>query len=212
MELTYLGGGAVLVTTKQSKVLVNPPLKEYGLDFSKTKVDATLLGQVSDTPFKMGESFTIASPGEYEMKDVSVRAVAARLHIDDPKTPPNAVMYVVEAGAVRTLFTGNIAEGLSDSQIDEIGDVDVVVIPVGGHGLTLDASAAAAIVSQLEPSIVVPVHYEETKVKYPMPQAGVDLFLKEVGGEGTEPVDKLKIGPADLLVEGQRVVVLKPQS
>jgi len=86
--------------------------------------------------------------------------------------------------------------------------VDVLIVPVGGNGLTLDAEGAAAVVAQLEPGYVVPVHYNDGVSKYPMPQDGVDKFLKEMG-VNPEPENKLKVNSKEAPAETQVVVLTR---
>jgi L-ascorbate metabolism protein UlaG (beta-lactamase superfamily) len=83
-----------------------------------------------------------------------------------------------------------------------------LVVPVGGNGLTLDSEGAAAVVAQLEPGYVVPVHYDDGVTKYPVPQTGVEVFLKEMG-VNPEPEAKLRLNSKEAPTETQ-VVLLTP--
>lgn len=211
MEFTYYGGGRVLLATKDLKIALDPP-DDAKLKGSLGKADVRLATVQHNGGFKSGEQFKIDGPGEFEIKNVGIRGVASRLHIDDPKDPMRGVMYILEAKGLKVLATGNIAPTLSDRQVEAIGGVDVLIIPVGGHGLTLDATAAAALVSQFEPSFVVPVHYQDGKTKYEIPQDKIEVFLKEIGSEGVKPVPKLKISEKDLQEGAPSVVVLEVQA
>ncbi|MBI4101002.1 MBL fold metallo-hydrolase [Candidatus Microgenomates bacterium] len=209
MELSFYGAGCVLVNTKNLQLLIDPPGKGYsGVKFPKSKVDVTLHTASQDGNLRRNGGFDIDSPGEYEIKTVEIQGIAAQLHIDKPEDPPRGVIYTVVAGDIHLLVIGNIAPQLNDEQIGAIEAVHVMAVPVGGHGLTLDANAAAKLVSQFEPSFVVPVHYDDGKTKYPVPQDKLGAFLKEVGGEGIQPAPKLKVTTKDL-GEETKVVVLK---
>ena len=89
-------------------------------------------------------------------------------------------------------MVGNIAPGLSDSQLESLGVVDVLIIPVGGGGYTLDATSATALTRTIDPKIVVPVHYRDAAIQYEVPQDEVEVFVKELGAP-SETVAKLKI-------------------
>lgn len=212
MELAYYGAGCVLITTKQGKVLIDPPAPTMGWQLPKLKPEVTLLTAQQPDGFIQSGGFSIASPGEYEIQGIEVQGIAAQLHVDEPKLPWRGLMYVVEAAGVRLLVAGNIAEELNSSQTEAAGEVDALIVPVGGHGLTLDVGGAAKLVSHFEPSFVIPVHYDDGKTKYPMPQDGLAPFLKEVGAEGSKPVDKLKLSALDNSSEDTTVVVLEVQS
>jgi L-ascorbate metabolism protein UlaG (beta-lactamase superfamily) len=209
VELTYYGAGCVFVATKLLKVLIDPPSPKSGVKLPKLNADVVLHTTVRDGEFERGDHFEIDSPGEYEIKGVSIHGVAAQLHIDEADKPKRGVMYALADADLRLLVTGNIAPELKDSQTEAVGDVNIVVIPVGGHGLTLDATGAAKILSAFEPQYVVPVHYDDG-TKYEMPQDKVDTFLNEVGAKDTKPQPKLKVTARDL-GEETTVVVLERQ-
>lgn len=195
MELTYLGGGCVRLATKTATFLVNPFDKAQ----AGAKADVALLTEEQPTDFA-GMKFD--GPGEYEVQGVMISAVPARLHID--AEGERGTIFSVRSEGINVVITGNITPGLSDQQSEALGKVDVLVVPVGGHGLTLDATAAAELVSRLEPAYVVPVHYNDGKSVYEMPQDEVEVFLKEIGAS-PEPVAKLKVSTKDLPVETQPV-------
>lgn len=198
MEITYYGAGCIYVATKNVNLLIDPPSSESKNTIPKVKSDVTLLSLLDAAKTFKDNGFTIDCPGEYETKGVSVQGVAAGLHIDKPEDSQKSVMYVVSASDVRLLFTGNIQPSLSDEQVDVIGEVNVMVVPVGGHGLTLDAKAAAGLISRFEPQYVIPIHYEDGISNYEMPQDKLDTFFKEIGVEAPKPEAKLKVVAKEL--------------
>jgi len=208
VEITFLGMNCVRLTSKDLAVLCDPYPKSSGLPEIKLTNDATLLSVPgSDVPTKPG--MVIDSPGEYEVKGATITGVPARLHIDAPEDPPKAAAYSVVIDGIRVGYFGNIAAELSGEQIEALGQIDVLVLPVGGHGLTLEPSEAASIISQLEPKLVVPTHYDDGTTKYEMPQDKLDVFLKEVGAS-PEPQPKLRVTTKDLPLE-TTITVLQRQ-
>ena len=210
MEITYYGGGCIYVTTKQLSVLVNPQEKDYKLKLPNFKADMVLYTAPNEAA-NGGSGFVVDSPGEYEMKNVLIKGIAAQLHIDKPEDAKRGVIYSITANDVHLLVLGNIDPSLSDKQREAIGEGNALVLPVGGHGLTLDANSAAKIISQFEPQYTVPVHYDDGVANYPMPQDKLDKFLHEMGGESPQAVDKLKVTAKDLGDES-KLVILKVQS
>lgn len=211
MELTYYGANCLHVATKNVNLLFDPAGTESGLKLpGNLKRDVTLYTQLQPEE-AAGKDFAIALPGEYEIKDVSIIGVAAQLHTDTPEDPMRGIAYLVSVNDLRLLVLGNIDPKLTEDQLELLGSPHVVVVPVGGNGLTLDAEGAAGMVNQFEPRWVVPVHYEDGKTKYPLPQNGVELFLKELGQELPEPQAKLKASLRDLGEEGMAVVLLDVQ-
>ena len=89
-------------------------------------------------------------------------------------------------------FLGNIDGKLSEEQYETLGVIDILVLPVGGSGYTLDATSATTIVRAIEPKVVVPVHYAESGINYEVPQDSLETFTKELGAP-VEQVSKLKV-------------------
>lgn len=193
MELTYLGAGCVRVATKTATFLIDPFDKAQ----AGAKADVALLTE--EKPAEFG-GMKFDGPGEYEVQGVMITGVPARLHIDEEGE--RATIYSLRSEGVNLVVTGNIAGKLTDHQTEALGKVDVLVLPVGGHGLTLEPEEAAELVSRLEPAYVVPVHYDDGKTQYEVPQAKVDIFFKEIGSN-PEPTAKLKVSSKDLPVETQ---------
>lgn len=211
MEFSFYGAGCIYIVTKELAILIDPPTSESGLRVPKVKADVVLYSnQLAKTDGIQGESFVANMPGEYELKGVSIQGIPAQLHIDKPGDPMAGVMYAVQYQDVRALITGNIDPELSDSQVEAIGEVNVLVIPVGGKGLTLDANASGKLVSQFEPQYIIPVHYDDGATKYPVPQDKLENFLQEVGVESPESKTKLKVTTKNLDQEAE-VTVLQRQ-
>lgn len=209
MEISFLGMNCVRLTAKDLAILFDPYSSKSGLPAIKVTNDVTLVSQVTtEIPEKSG--MVLDSPGEYEVKGAMITGVPARLHIDGPEEHSNnATIYSVVLDGVHVGLLGNIAPDLKDEQVEALGTVDVLVIPVGNHGLTLDATSAAKIISQLEPKYVIPTHYDDDGVKYEVGQAKLDDFLKEIGSH-PDPQPKLRVTNRDLPLE-TTVVVLQRQ-
>jgi L-ascorbate metabolism protein UlaG (beta-lactamase superfamily) len=195
VELTYLGGNCVRVSAKQLSLLFDP-------SEAKTAADVVLYSSPPKQPRQSG--FMIDGPGEYEIKGAYIKGIEATAHIDPAQ---RSTIYAVQLGGLRLAYLGNIAPKLSNEQVEELDQVDVLVVPVGGHGLTLDATGAVQIISQLEPKLVVPTHYDDG-TKYEMPQDKLEVFLNEIGSK-PEPAAKLKVSSADLPLETTVVVLTK---
>ena len=203
MDITYLGAGSVKLSGKSLNLVTDP--------IGTVKADvAAVTGPVESGAWVVpAGAMLIDGPGEYEVKGAMITGVPARLHIDEDGYRGTA--YSVTIDGVNVVIAGNISGKLDQEEVELLGQVDVLVVPVGGGGLTLDAEGAAALVAQLEPGYVVPVHYDDGTTKYPVPQAGVDLFLKEMGVH-PEPESKLRINPKEAPAETQVVVLSRAGS
>jgi L-ascorbate metabolism protein UlaG (beta-lactamase superfamily) len=205
LDITYLGTGGVKLSGKQTTILCDPPGAKEGK--VKGGVDVVLVSG-TDKPAQSDGAMVIDGPGEYEVKGALITGVPVRLHID--AEGERGTSFGIKVDGINIVFVGNISGPLSDSHIEALGQVDVLVVPVGGHGLTLDATAAAQVISQLEPKYVIPTHYEDGVSKYEMPQDGVEKFMNEMGVK-PEPVSKLKVQAKELPDE-TTVVVLESAS
>jgi L-ascorbate metabolism protein UlaG (beta-lactamase superfamily) len=204
MDITYLGAGSVKISGKNLNVVCDPFGPDTGLGKFSAKADVVALTGPDEV--RVAEALMIDAPGEYEVKGTSITGVPARLHIDEDGH--RGTVYSILVDGVNVVVTGNIDGKLDEDQVENLGQVDVLVVPVGGHGLTLDAEGAAAVVTQLEPGYVVPVHYDDGSTKYPVPQDTVDKFLKEMGSS-PEPESKLRINQKEAPAETQVVLLTR---
>ncbi len=191
-ELEYKGGNGVILASKKTTIVVDPKLSLVGLKDIRTKDEIEL---ATESRFRVENSdarIIIDSPGEYEVGDFTIRAAAATRHIDTLDQEKLSTIYRLECGDIRIGIIGNIDSKLTDEQLEALGVLDVLVIPVGGGGYTLDATSASSLVRQIEPKVVVPVHYADTGLRYEVPQDSLEVFIKELGVP-VEQVSKLKI-------------------
>lgn len=137
---------------------------------------------------------------------MSIRGIGAQAHTDAPDQH-SATMYKIDVNDIKLLITGHIYPQLSEAQLEEIGAVDVVVIPVGGHGYTLDPQGALSVIKAIEPKLIIPTNYADKSIKYPVPQLTLSEALKELGMEPKETMVKLKLKPTELSDVTQLVVV-----
>lgn len=207
-DVEYKGGNAVMFTTKKQRIVVDPALSVVGLKDMAVKGEVVVATEHRFVVETTTKSVCFDGPGEYEIGDVSLRGVSARRHIDTEADGLRSTLYRMTIGEVRMAIIGNIASTLNESQLEAIGVVDIVVLPVGGGGYTLDATAAAAMVRQLEPRVVIPVHYADTALQYEVPQDSLEVFVKELGAPVLEAGAKWKVKGASSLPEQMTVVAI----
>jgi L-ascorbate metabolism protein UlaG (beta-lactamase superfamily) len=204
MEIQYYGANCVRLTGKKASIVIDDNLADLGLK-SVTRAGDIVLFTGAHGDVKAEVKLVIDQPGEYEVSDISVQGIGARAHMDE--TGLNATMYKVSGGDLRIAVVGHIFPDLSDKQLEELGMIDILVIPVGGNGYTLDATGALQLIKKIEPKLVVPTHYADKAVKYPVPQAELGDALKNMAMEPKETVAKLKVKPAELTDTTQLAVL-----
>lgn len=206
MEVEYKGANCVVFKTKNDTVIVDPTSDVNPKDYGEK---STVL--FTDDNFSSGtkqSGFIIDQPGEYEKGEVSVRGIAARRYIDPEEYGKKITMYRMELGGVRVALLGHIASSIDESSLETLGIVDVLVMPVGGGGRTLNASEAATVIRQIGPRVVVPTHFNDG-VKYEVPQDDLATFVKEFGGLYEDKGISFKIKSIEELPEGPALYSLK---
>lgn len=195
-DIEYKGGNCIVVTTKKVQIVIDPNLSVVGLKNVSVKDAVEIATEPRFAVNDESAKLQIEGPGEYEVSEVSVSGVRATRHIDTEVDEPISTMYRVELGDVRMAVIGNIGPKLSEDQLEDLGVVDILVLPVGGGGYTLDATSAATIVRQVDPHVVIPVHYADSALKYEVPQDDVEVFTKELTAPVEEAGSKYKVKSA----------------
>lgn len=207
----YWGGQALFkLKGKTSTVIIDPFSLETGLKLPKDlQADSCLITHSHpdhNNPSALtGDPVVISGPGEYEVKGVAVTGVASFHDASSGSERGKNTIYHIYMDGLNIVHLGDLGQPeLTEEQVDEIGITDVLLIPVGGV-YTITAKEAPSIISQLEPRIVIPMHYKIDGLKYEL--EGVENFLKEMGAENVVPAPKLSI-TKDKLPEETQVVVL----
>ena len=205
VEIEYKGGNALTIATKKATVVVDPKASLNGLKDLSVKDAIEVLTEARFGTGTDDAKLVLEGPGEYGVANFDIKGIAAQRHLDPETAPKISTMYRIEANGVRIALIGNIYEKLTDDQMEDLGVVDIIIIPVGGSGYTLDPTAAAAIVRSIEPKVVIPVHYAENGITYEVPQLALDDFTKlfEVP---VEEVSKYKLKAASALPAALTIV------
>lgn len=208
LEIEYKGGNGVVIATKASKLVVDPKLSAIGLKDLSVKGAIQLATEPRFLVDGEEANLVIEGPGEYEAGDFSIRGVAATRHIDTESDVSGTTIYRIDAGEIRIALLGNIAADLTEDQLEAIGVVDVVIIPVGGGGYTLDHVSATRLVRQIDPKAVIPVHYADAGISYEVPQDSLELFTNELSLP-LETVEKYKLKSSSSLPATMTIVEVK---
>jgi len=193
-------------------IIIDPFSEEVGLRLPKIKADILCISHDhydhNNKKAILGNPFLIDGPGEYEVKGVYIQGIEAFHDNLSGKERGKVTIYKIEGEEIRICHLGDFGQKeLTSEQLEKIGEVDILMIPTGGV-YTISAQEASKIISQIEPKIVIPMHYSLPKLKIKLD--GLDRFLKAVGKKGIEPQNKLTIKKKDLLSEENKIVVLKP--
>lgn len=213
MDIFSLGHASFKLRGKQATVVTDPYASDVvGLKFPKN-VEANILTVSHDHPDHndvravAGAPYIVRGPGEYEINGVSVIGIATYHDAQNGELRGKNTAYRIEIDGVRIAHLGDVGHTLSSAQLDILDGIDILFVPVGGE-MTADAKIAAAIVADMEPKIVIPMHYATDKLSSDLSAklAPVSVFLKEIGKEGIVPVPKLSVSKDKLPPEMQVVI------
>ena len=217
MKISWFGQACFQITAQPAKDtqanIVIDPFGEIGLKMPSLEADVLLMshGHEDHSNIKAvkGDPFTIEDAGEYEIKGVFIKGIRSFHDDKEGKERGTNTIYTIDTEGIRLCHLGDLGQSqLTDAQVEDIGTVDVLMIPVGGE-YTIDGAQATKIIGQLEPKIVIPMHYELPKLKFKL--ESVDKFLKAMGKSAVEPQDKLTLKASALPKEGEtQIMVLKP--
>jgi Beta-lactamase superfamily domain len=205
VDIQFYGANCVSLTVKNARLVIDDNLAELGAKSVAKEGDIALFTSPHGSPSHPAK-LVIDEPGEYEVAGVSIYGIAARAHIDtDNKL--TTTMYKIVIDDLSLLVTGHIYPELNDEQLESIGMVDIMFVPVGGNGYTLDGIGALKLVKKVEPKLIIPTHYDDSILNFAVPQQPLEQALKALAMEPKETTSKLKIRPVDLSDVTQLVVV-----
>jgi len=209
MEIKYCGANCFVITSKKVRLVFDDNLSEVGLKTVTKNGDIVIYGALHKEP--VAETLLIIDqPGEYEVSNVSVNGIATRSAMDEPKKT-SATMYKLIIDGIQVAVVGHIYPELNDSQLEALGTVDVLLIPVGGNGYTLDPIGAQKIIKKIAPKLVIPSHYADNAIKYEVPQKTLEEALKDLELEPRGSVAELKLKASDLLNEDTQLTIIERQ-
>jgi L-ascorbate metabolism protein UlaG (beta-lactamase superfamily) len=213
MDITYLGHSSFKIKGRSGSVVTDPfDPKMVGIKYAGVEGDIVTISHHHDDHDKSelvkNCGKVIDGPGEYEINGISIIGVPS--YHDDKKGEERGknTIYVFEVDDLRICHLGDLGHKLSDSQIEAIGDIDILMIPVGGV-YTVSTSTAVEIVQEIEPSIIIPMHFKDQSTSEGLSKLSpVEPFLKEMGLT-VEKLPKLSVKKEELVEETEKVVLLE---
>lgn len=208
MEITWYGHSCFRLKAKEGNVVTDPFDKRIGYNPPKVTADIVTISHEhlghNNAEAVKGEPKIIRGPGEYEIKDIFVFGIPTYHDKRNGRDRGRNTVYLLEVEGLSVCHLGDLGHVLNQSQVEALGNVDVLLIPVGGAS-TLAAPQAAEVVNLIDPRIVVPMHYRTPTVTLKLDP--LDKFLKEIGAKVEAPQDSLKV-TAGALPEETQIVVL----
>jgi L-ascorbate metabolism protein UlaG (beta-lactamase superfamily) len=207
MEIAYLGHSSFKLKGKNLSIVIDPyDSEKVGLKFPKTDADIVTISHDHFDHNKV-ENVTdvrkvITRPGEYEMNGVSIIGVSSFHDNQKGELRGKNTIYVYEIDGFRIAHLGDLGHTLLEKQLEEIGSIDVLLIPVGGY-YTIDSAAAVEVAQSIEPRIIIPMHYNENNRNENLEP--VDAFVKQIA---LTPETLPKLVLKDALPEGEQKLII----
>ena len=222
MEIKYLGHSSFLIKSKdvfasrdEARLVTDPFNQDFtGLHFPKTEADIITIShnhkdhnavkEVDGTPL------VIDMPGEFEKK--GIRIFGYQSYHDDKKGAERGenIIYKIESEGISVLHCGDLGFVPDDNFIESLGDVNVLIVPIGGTH-TINSDQAITLIRKIEPTYVIPMHFASAKhnEEFKKNLETVDEFIKKMGVESVDLIPKLSIKKEDLITVQMKVVLLE---
>jgi len=205
MDMQFYGANCLVLSNRQTRIVIDDNLASLGGKSVTRDGDICLFTGAHDL-VGSAVKLVIDMPGEYEASNVSIFGLQARAHMDE-ENKDSATMYKVTWGDTKVLVAGHVFPKLTDAELEAIGIVDVMFVPVGGNGYTLDATGALQLIKAVEPKIVIPTHYNDAKLNFEVPQAELSDALHTMGMEAKDTTAKFQFKPLEVTDTTQLVVL-----
>jgi L-ascorbate metabolism protein UlaG (beta-lactamase superfamily) len=209
MELEFFGANCFRVTTKNASVVIDDNLVNLGAKSIVKDAEVVFFTQkiLENDAAKNKARLVIDSAGEFEVGDLSVKALQTRAHMDEEGVE-SATVYQFMYGGKTVTILGHVHPDISGALLELAGGTDVLVLPVGGNGYTLDAVGATSVIKKIEPDVVIPSHYEDAQFNFEIPQSPLDEFIKTAALQTTEKKDSYRLDKPETELIGQTHIVL----
>ena len=199
MDITWLGHSCFRIKGSQAVIITDPYPPDLGYSLGNPAANIVTVSHQhpshSYTQGIGGEPRLITGPGEYEISGILIIGIAAFHDAERGRKRGKNTVYLMEIDGITVCHLGDLGHVLTAEQIEEIDDVDVLLLPVGGVS-TIDSPMAAEVIRQLEPKVVVPMHYKTQALNWELEP--VEKFLKEMGMERVDSQPKLSLSRSNL--------------
>jgi L-ascorbate metabolism protein UlaG (beta-lactamase superfamily) len=213
MEITWHGHSCFRINERGMAAVVTDPFDPEVVGYDPGKLRAEVVTVSCDKPAHnyvkgiRGKAFEITGPGEYELGGVFITGVVINGKTKQRSTDTTRnTIYVIDYNGLKVAHLGELNNVPNQTEVEGLGEVNVALVPIGGK-TSLNAAKAAEVISLLEPSIVIPMHYG---VKNSIMRLDpLSKFLKEMGLTAIETEESIKLSSTNVLPEETRVMILE---
>jgi len=213
MKIKWLGHASFLITSDTgAKIITDPYATGGGLSYGEITESADIFtvshehADHNNIAAVRGQPEVVRETGIKRVKGIEFKGIASHHDETGGRQRGNNIMFCFEVDGIEICHLGDLGHQLSDKQASDLGEIDILLIPVGGY-YTIDAKVATQVCNQLKPKVIIPMHFKNNKCGFPI--TGVDEFLK-----GKEGVQKLNASEVEFkqieLPPTTQIIVLQP--
>lgn len=216
MNITWYGHSCFKIQTKKERggddvnLFTDPFDKSVGLRPPQGGADVITVSHNhpdhNQTQSLKNNPFVIDAPGEYSLKGIAIRGIESFHDNTQGAEKGRNTIFVIESEDIRICHLGDLGHLLEDKQVDAIGAVDILMIPVGGK-YTLDSALAEKVAGQLEPKLILPMHYALPGLTFELDN--VEKFCDDLGNETEKNVAKLTLKKKDLEDKNGKIILFE---
>lgn len=199
MNIIWYGLNCFKVQSKEIVLITDPFNSDTGIKSFQGQADIVTISQSEDGYDNVksikGVPFVIKSAGEYDIKGISILGISTFGNNKDKKKKEENIIYVYEVEGIRICHLGILNGMLSNSDLEKIGQIDILLVPVGGT-ITINGEKADEVINIIEPKVVIPMHYRTKGVTLKIDDAS--KFLKEMGVTANEKIQKFSVKKKEL--------------
>lgn len=211
MELVWLGHSCFRFKGREATLITDPFDESIGYSLSKVTADMVTVSHPHPGHSRVqvvgGNPKVIEGPGEYEIANIFITGIRTYHDEEQGKLLGKNTVYLIEMDGLVTCHLGDLGHIPTPSQVEVMGDVDILLVPIGG-ATTINAAKAAEVISLVEPKVVIPMHYRVGKLSPKLDT--LDKFCREMGLTDYKPLNKLNLHRNNLPEEAQ-IVILEPR-
>ncbi|MBU0727737.1 MBL fold metallo-hydrolase [Patescibacteria group bacterium] len=209
MNIKFHGHACFSIKNGKATIVMDPYDKSIGLTLPKIKADIVTCSFDNEAHNAKGaiegEPMVMSWPGEYETKGIHIKGIHSFHNVRDDKEQLENIIFNINVDGIRFCHLGAQGTKLTPEQLEQVGDTDVLFVPVGKTE-SVDAKKAKEIIEQIEPRIVIPMTYQTKGNNREL--ASLEEFLSAMGAKNVEPVDSFEVKKSELPEDNSKVVVL----
>lgn len=217
MDIQHLGHSSFFIKTSKGTLITDPfDSKMVGLHYPRREADIVTVSHDHNDHNMVslidGDPFVCRFPGEYEKNGIHVTGYPSYHDNKSGGERGKNTLFKIEADHLTLLHCGDLGHVLSNELLEEIGNIDIIFIPIGGI-FTISSDEAIKIINEIEPSIVIPMHFFQKEMNKEIfgKLETVDQFIHKIGVESVQRVKKLTV-KKDFLADGCTIVLFDPNA